>query len=58
MFNEIWKTQDGREIKVSEMTEDHVRAVLNMLLRKKRLREEEPLQVYYDMCGEDAKWGK
>lgn len=58
MFNEVWKTQDSREIKVCDMSEQHVRAVLNMLLRNKRLRDEESLQAYYDMQGEDAKWGQ
>ena len=30
-YDEVWVTEDGRELKVSEMEEDHVRAALNML---------------------------
>jgi hypothetical protein len=58
MYNEVWVTQDNREIKVDDMTEAHVRAVLNMLLRNDRLRKEEPLRAYYAMKGEEAMWGK
>ena len=36
--DEVWVTRDARRLKVSEMSEDHVRAALRMVLRtKKRL---------------------
>jgi hypothetical protein len=34
--DELWACQDGRILYVSEMDESHVRAVLNMILRKRR----------------------
>lgn len=35
-FPEIWTTLDGRKLKVSEMDEHHVRAALNMVIRRSR----------------------
>jgi hypothetical protein len=37
MEDEIWTTQDGRRIKVGDMTEEHVRNALRLVLR--RIRE-------------------
>lgn len=37
MRDEIWTTRDGRKIPVGEMTEDHVRNVLRMILHKRRI---------------------
>jgi hypothetical protein len=34
--DELWACKDGRILYVSEMSEDHVRAVLQMILRKRR----------------------
>lgn len=34
--DEIWTTRDGRKIPVGEMSEDHVRNALRMILRKRR----------------------
>jgi hypothetical protein len=34
--DELWACKDGRILYVSEMDESHVRAVLNMILRKRR----------------------
>lgn len=37
-FPEIWTTRDGRKLRVSDMDEHHVRAALNMVLRRTRNR--------------------
>lgn len=34
--DEVWESQDGREIPVGEMEEEHVRAVLRLLIRNRR----------------------
>jgi hypothetical protein len=34
--DEIWKTKDGREIKVGDMHEDHVRNALRLVIRTRR----------------------
>lgn len=34
--DEIWTTRDGRKIPVSEMSEEHVRNALRMVLRNRR----------------------
>jgi hypothetical protein len=36
MDDEYWTTRDGRRIAVGEMTEEHVRNTLRMILRKRR----------------------
>lgn len=63
MNDEVWVTQDGRRLPVGEMDEDHVRAVLRMILRQRRRRL--ALRNALDKLGEqlrnfdedDAKWG-
>ena len=57
-YDEVWITEDGRELKVSEMEEDHVRAALNMLLRNQRVVGESSSESYYELLGETLKWGK
>tara|TARA_Y100000588_G_scaffold170332_2_gene184178 strand:+ start:6150 stop:6329 length:180 start_codon:yes stop_codon:yes gene_type:complete len=57
-YDEVWVTEDGRELKVSEMEEDHVRAALNMLLRNQRVVGESSSESYYELLGESFKWGK
>jgi len=63
-FPEEWMTLDGRRIAVSDMDEDHVRAVLNMILKRRRLRarlrlELKALDEWAEECiNDDAKWGK
>ena len=37
---EIWVTGEGLEIKVCDMGPEHVRATLNMILRRQRLQRE------------------
>jgi hypothetical protein len=37
--DEIWTCQDGRILYVSEMSEEHVRATLNMILRQRRIKQ-------------------
>lgn len=38
--DETWVMQDGRRVPVGDMTEEHVKNVLRMLLRKSRLAAE------------------
>ena len=38
-FPELWTTRDGRKLRVSDMEEHHVRAALNMVIRRARIRE-------------------
>lgn len=38
--DEIWVTRDGREILVGDMTEEHVRNTLRMIIRVNRERRE------------------
>ncbi len=40
MEDEIWECKDGRRIPVSEMSEDHVRSTLRMIIRTRRRKEE------------------
>lgn len=64
VYDEVWRTQDGRELRVCDMSDDHVRATLNMLLRNRRKRRElklalKQLSVWQDgIEADDAKWGK
>ncbi len=37
-YDEVWTTRDGERLKVSEMSEQHVRAALNMVIRRARYR--------------------
>lgn len=62
-YDELWRTQDGRVLRVCDMTDDHVRATLNMLLenRRKRRALKKDLKKLEDWIEEslsdDAKWG-
>lgn len=47
-FPEVWTTRDGRKIAVSDMEEHHVRAALNMVIRRARKRTLR-LQIIKDM---------
>lgn len=40
MEDEIWVTKDGRKIAVSDMSENHVRNALRMILRNARKKRE------------------
>lgn len=63
VYDETWRTQDGRAIRVMDMEEDHVRAVLNMILRNRRKRLElkralKAIDVWAEeSLSDDAKWG-
>ncbi len=51
--DEIWTTKDGRKILVSEMSEDHVRDALRLVLRKRRLQaRKEARRVFGDASDE------
>lgn len=43
--DEVWTTRDGRELRVGEMTEDHVRNALRMILRNQRRRHRQRLEL-------------
>jgi hypothetical protein len=56
--DEYWTTQDGRRIAVGEMNVEHLRNVLRMMLRKRRLRVEKMIKqlddiVYAESDGQD-----
>lgn len=63
-YEEVWTCQDGRMLKVDEMTEDHVRATLNMILRNRRQRKALKRDLrrlkddLRDIDEDDAKWGR
>lgn len=49
MDDEIWTTRDGERIKVGDMSEEHVRNVLRMLLRNRRVAAEQTaLRSHWD----------
>lgn len=57
--DEVWKTKDGREILVSEMSESHVRAALRMVIRNAKARKQKLLDEIendYNEALHDA-WG-
>lgn len=62
-YYEEWKCKDGRVLRVCDMSDDHVRNILNMILRKRRQRQElkrdlKALQEWSDEFMEDDKtWG-
>jgi hypothetical protein len=62
-YTETWRTRDGRVVRVCDMTEDHVRATLNMILRNRRRRMElkrdlKALEAWIDeSLSDEAKWG-
>ena len=39
--DEVWVTKDGRRIEVQDLPESHVKNILRMLLRKRRLDRDE-----------------
>lgn len=63
-YTEVWKCADGRRIRVCDMTEDHARAALNMILRNRRRRVElirdlQDVEKWaQEVFDDDAKWGK
>ena len=38
MEDEVWTTKDGRELKVGDMNEHHVKNALRMVIRRERRR--------------------
>lgn len=63
--DEVWIMKDGSEITVGDMTGDHAKNCLRLLLRRQQIssvREDFRLQdldkLYYDMMWDDLKWGK
>lgn len=35
-WQEVWTTKDGRSVKVADMSEEHCRNVLNLMLKRNR----------------------
>lgn len=62
-YSEVWTTRNNRILTVDQMTEDHVRATLNMVLcaRRKRIELKAALLDIQELCdqaiAEDHKWG-
>ncbi len=62
-LDETWKTLDGRVLKVSEMTDNHVRNAFNHMLyrmrRRREMREQlrEMARVIGAQIDEEASWG-
>jgi hypothetical protein len=60
--DEIWKCEDGRRIPVGELTEDHAKNILRMILRQRRerraLRRADRIVYQHlpDFDEEDRKW--
>lgn len=56
--DEIWTCQDGRRIPVGEMSVDHLRNTLRMLLRKARYRQavREGRALYAELSRQLAVW--
>jgi len=55
---EIWTTREGKEIKVCDMSEAHVRNTLNMILRNRRETSEmiiEMLETLNEAIQEEHK---
>lgn len=63
-YAEVWITRDGRRLRVDEMTEDHVRATLNMILRARRKARKltkslQRLNRWIEEADSDnGKWGR
>jgi hypothetical protein len=59
--DEIWVCQDGRRLAVGEMTEEHAKNTLRMILRNRRRRREAKVDLAFehlpDFDEEDRKWG-
>ena len=62
--DEIWTTRDGRKIAVGDMSEDHVRESLRMILRQKRRRHRIEARmknlmqdIHYLVEADGRKWG-
>ena len=57
--DEVWVTRDGRRIPVGELTEDHAKDILRMILKNKRrrIKLQRALYALPDMYEEDQKWG-
>jgi len=58
--DEVWTTKNGTEIEVKDMSEDHVRNTLRLIIKKIRIQEafrnREPLhEDYWEWCDDD--WG-
>lgn len=47
----VWSTRDGRRMLVSEMTEDHAKAALRMVIRQYRRK-----QVLFSLLAAELKW--
>lgn len=48
--DEVWVTKDGRRIAVSDMSEEHVKNILRMFIRKER---ERAISLMFTTYGRD-----
>jgi len=59
MKEEYWTTKDGQKIAVGDMTDEHVRNTLRMIIRKAReMKEHQELidNIGFDGFGFDEWW--
>jgi hypothetical protein len=54
--DELWACKDGRILYVSEMSESHVRGVLNMILRQRRMSRQRKRELMAIAMSEDSFW--
>lgn len=50
-----WKTKDDKRINVDDMTEEHLRNVLKLIIKrsKERNKKEDLMDLYYEFLAED-----
>jgi hypothetical protein len=54
-----WKMKNGKKINVNNMTEEHLRNVLKMIIRNKKeneLRGDEPIESNTEPYSKDYLW--
>lgn len=50
-----WKTRDGKKISIDDMSEQHAKNALKLIIKrsKKRNKEEDLMDLYYELLAED-----
>lgn len=65
-MDETWRTRDGREIPVCDMSEEHAKAALRMILRQRKVArylrvaaqaDERFMESLFADFYDDLKWG-